>query len=107
MADKISAVFVPVIVVISIVVSMFWLFIAPQLGIVGDISSVQLAIYIFATILIIACPCALGLATPIAVMVATGKAATKGILIKDAEAFELASKVDTIVFDKTLSLIHI
>ena len=104
LADKISAVFVPVIVVISIVVSMFWLFIAPQLGIVGDISSVQLAIYIFATILIIACPCALGLATPIAVMVATGKAATKGILIKDAEAFELASKVDTIVFDKTGTL---
>ncbi len=104
LADKISAIFVPVIVVISLVVAMFWLLIAPQLGIVGDISSVQLAIYIFATILIIACPCALGLATPIAVMVATGKAATKGILIKDAEAFELASKVDTIVFDKTGTL---
>jgi Cu+-exporting ATPase len=104
LADKISAIFVPVIVVISLVVAMFWLLVAPQLGIVGDISSVQLAIYIFATILIIACPCALGLATPIAVMVATGKAATKGILIKDAEAFELASKVDTIVFDKTGTL---
>ncbi|HRN85723.1 MAG TPA: heavy metal translocating P-type ATPase [Candidatus Dojkabacteria bacterium] len=104
LADKISAIFVPMIVVISIMVAIFWLLIAPELGIVGDISSVQLAIYIFATILIIACPCALGLATPIAVMVATGKAATKGILIKDAEAFELASKVDTIVFDKTGTL---
>ncbi|MCA9379819.1 copper-translocating P-type ATPase [Candidatus Dojkabacteria bacterium] len=104
LADKISAIFVPMIVVISLVVAMFWLLIAPQLGILGDISSVQLAIYIFATILIIACPCALGLATPIAVMVATGKAATKGILIKDAEAFELASRVETIVFDKTGTL---
>lgn len=104
LADKISAIFVPVIVVISLVVAAFWLLIAPQLGIVGDISSVQLGIYIFATILIIACPCALGLATPIAVMVATGKSATKGILIKDAEAFELASKIDTIVFDKTGTL---
>jgi Cu+-exporting ATPase len=104
LADKISAIFVPVIVIISLVVATFWLLIAPELGIVGDISSVQLSIYIFATILIIACPCALGLATPIAVMVATGKAATKGILIKDAEAFELASRVDTIVFDKTGTL---
>lgn len=104
LADKISAIFVPTIVVISIIVAIFWLLIAPQLEILGDISNIQLAIYIFATILIIACPCALGLATPIAVMVATGKAATKGILIKDAEAFELASKVDTIVFDKTGTL---
>lgn len=104
LADKISAIFVPTIVVISIIVAIFWLLIAPQLGVLGDISNIQLAIYIFATILIIACPCALGLATPIAVMVATGKAATKGILIKDAEAFELASKVDTIVFDKTGTL---
>lgn len=104
LADKISAVFVPVIVVISVVVGIFWFLVAPQLGILGDVSNAQLAIYVFATILIIACPCALGLATPIAVMVATGKSATKGILIKDAEAFELASKIDAIVFDKTGTL---
>lgn len=104
LADKISAIFVPVIVVISLVVGIFWLLFAPQLGIVGDVSSVQLAIYVFATILIIACPCALGLATPIAVMVASGKSATKGILIKNAEAFELAAKIDAIVFDKTGTL---
>lgn len=104
LADRISSVFVPVIIVIALLMGLFWLFLAPQLGLGGDISSFQLSIYIVATILIIACPCALGLATPIAVMVATGKAAQKGILVKNAEAFELVSRVSTIVFDKTGTL---
>lgn len=104
LADKISGVFVPVIIVIAILSFFFWLFGASFLGLDVDVSNLQLAIYVFATILIIACPCALGLATPIAVMVASGRAAGKGILIKDAQALELIHKVSTIVFDKTGTL---
>lgn len=105
LADKISGVFVPVVVVIAIATFVFWLAVASQLGLAGDAENLfQLATYIATTVLIIACPCALGLATPTAVMVGTGKAAGKGILIKDAEALELAHKIDTIVFDKTGTL---
>jgi Cu+-exporting ATPase len=104
-ADQISSVFVPVVILISLAAFLFWLFIAPGLGWVStDISAVQLAIYIAATILIIACPCALGLATPTAVMVGTGKTARKGILVKNAEALERAADIHTIVFDKTGTL---
>lgn len=105
LADRISSVFVPIVIVIAILAFLFWILIAPNLGLVDDGTNVlQLATYIATTILIIACPCALGLATPTAVMVGTGKAAGKGILIKDAEALELAHKIDTIVFDKTGTL---
>lgn len=105
LADKISSVFVPIVIVIAILAFLFWILVAPNLGLVDDGTNVlQLATYIATTILIIACPCALGLATPTAVMVGTGKAAGKGILIKDAEALELAHKIDTIVFDKTGTL---
>jgi len=105
LADKVSGVFVPVVIMIAILASLFWYFVAPSLGLIADGTSVfQLAIYIATTILIIACPCALGLATPTAVMVGTGKAASKGILIKDAEALEKAHNIHTIVFDKTGTL---
>jgi heavy metal translocating P-type ATPase len=105
LADKISGVFVPIVIVISIVAFIFWTFVAPNLGLISDdINVIQLSTYISTTILIIACPCALGLATPTAVMVGTGKAAGKGILIKDAQALEFAHKIDTIVFDKTGTL---
>ncbi|HUN03729.1 MAG TPA: HAD-IC family P-type ATPase, partial [Niabella sp.] len=105
LADKISGVFVPVVVLIAISAFIFWLVIAPNFGLIDSTTNAfQLAIYISTTILIIACPCALGLATPTAVMVGTGKAAEKGILIKDAQALELAHKIDTIVFDKTGTL---
>lgn len=105
LADKVSGVFVPVVIVIALVAAAFWLFVAPSIGFVPtDINAVQLATYIATTILIIACPCALGLATPTAVMVGTGKAAAKGILVKDAEALEKANKIHTIVFDKTGTL---
>ncbi|HBB37994.1 MAG: Copper-translocating P-type ATPase [Candidatus Magasanikbacteria bacterium GW2011_GWD2_43_18] len=105
LADKVSGVFVPIVIAIAIIMALFWAFAAPRLGLLGaDVSVFQLAVYIATTILIIACPCALGLATPTAVMVGTGKAAAKGILIKDAEALEKAHTIHTIVFDKTGTL---
>lgn len=105
LADKVSGIFVPVVIMIAIVAALFWFYIAPSLGLVATETSVlQLAVYIATTILIIACPCALGLATPTAVMVGTGKAAGRGILVKDAEALEKAHNIHTIVFDKTGTL---
>ena len=105
LANTISGIFVPVVIVIALVAAFFWFFISPRLGIVAaDISILQFSVYIATTILIIACPCALGLATPTAVMVGTGKAAKKGILIKNAEALEKAHAIHTIVFDKAGTL---
>ncbi len=105
LADKISAVFVPIVITIAILAFLFWLLLAPRLGLLPpDVSIWQLAVYIAITILIIACPCALGLATPTAVMVGAGKAAKSGILIKDATALEWANQIKKIVFDKTGTL---
>lgn len=104
-ADQVSSIFVPLVILIAIAAFIFWYFIAPGLGFIPtEMSALQLAVYIAATILIIACPCALGLATPTAVMVGTGKSAQKGILVKNAESLELAHKIHTIVFDKTGTL---
>lgn len=105
LADRVASVFVPTVITIAALAFFFWFFIASQVGIqTGDYSSFQLAVYIATTVLIIACPCALGLATPTAVMVGSGNAARKGILVKDAEALEVAHKLDIIVFDKTGTL---
>ncbi len=104
LADSVSSVFVPVVVAIALLAFLFWSFIAPNYGFIESTQAIQFATYIAITILIIACPCALGLATPTAVLVGTGKAASRGILIKDAEALEIAHKIDTIVFDKTGTL---
>jgi Cu+-exporting ATPase len=102
MADKVSGVFVPIVCVIAALAGIVW-FIAgsanPDL-IVGN-SVLTFAVTIFISVLVIACPCALGLATPTAIMVGTGKGAENGILIKGGEALETAHKVGTIVFDKT------
>lgn len=92
MADKISGYFVPFVLTIAIVVSFLWFLYNKD---------ISFAVKIFTSVLVIACPCALGLATPTAVMVATGKGAEKGILIKNSEALENFCKVDTIVLDKT------
>lgn len=94
LADKVASVFVPIVIGIAGVSFGIWVI----------FGSLPTAIYVAITVLIIACPCALGLATPTAVMVGTGKAASNGILIKDAEALEHAYKIKTIVFDKTGTL---
>ncbi|MDO8537592.1 MAG: copper-translocating P-type ATPase [archaeon] len=96
LADLVSSYFVPVVIIVAVLSALFWYFIIPQ----GFI----FAFTIFISVLIIACPCALGLATPTAIMVGTGKGAEQGILIKNAEALEIAGKIDTIVFDKTGTL---
>nr|MCU0333022.1 heavy metal translocating P-type ATPase [Ignavibacteriaceae bacterium] len=92
-ADKIASIFVPVIILIAILTFLGWI-------IIGGTSFSQALIH-FVAVLIIACPCALGLATPTAIIVGTGRGAQKGILIKNAESLELAHKIDTIIFDKT------
>ena len=92
MADIVSGYFVPVVVIIAVFAFAAWL-IAGQ--------SLTFALTIFISVLVIACPCALGLATPTAIMVGTGKGAEYGILIKGGEALETAHKINTIVFDKT------
>ncbi|MCL2706706.1 MAG: heavy metal translocating P-type ATPase [Dehalococcoidia bacterium] len=92
MADIVSGYFVPVVCVIAVIAGVAWLIGARDIG---------FALSIFISVLVIACPCALGLATPTAIMVGTGKGAECGILIKGGEALEMAHKINTIVFDKT------
>lgn len=94
LVDKIAGVFVPVVMLIALVAFLLWWLLGGENGLTHGIMA-------FVTVLVIACPCALGLATPTALMVGVGKAAEEGILIKDAEGLELANKIDTIVFDKT------
>lgn len=102
LADKISSIFVPIVIIISVLSFLFWYFIAPQFMSIS--SPFLFSFAIFVAVLIIACPCALGLATPTAIMVGTGKGAENGILIKNAEALETAHRLTTIVFDKTGTL---
>lgn len=94
-ADTISSYFVPVIIVIAIISFIVWLLILKDFA---------FAINIFVSILVIACPCSLGLATPLAIVIASGLCSQKGILVKSSEALENAHKVKTIVFDKTGTL---
>jgi len=99
LADKISAVFVPIVLIIALAALGAWLFVGIPL--LGTSVAVSYALMSFVGVLVIACPCALGLATPTAIIVGVGKAASKGILVKDAEQLERLSQVRTIVFDKT------
>ena len=94
-ADKISGYFVPTIIIIAIISFAIWLVISKNLA---------TAINIFVTILVVACPCSLGLATPLAIVISSGKASKKGILVKTSEALENAHKIKTICFDKTGTL---
>ena len=94
-ADKISGIFVPTIIVIAVLSGLVWF------AINRDVSW---AINVFISVLVVACPCSLGLATPLSIVIASGKSSKKGILIKNSEALENAHKVKTVVFDKTGTL---
>src|SRR5690606_17236034 len=94
LADRISAYFVPIVIVIAIITFFVWAFFGPEPSYVyGFINAIA--------VLIIACPCALGLATPMSIMVGVGKGAQSGVLIKNAEALERLNKIDTLIIDKT------
>jgi Cu2+-exporting ATPase len=97
LVDKIAGIFVPVVIGISILTLLIWVFLAKEHAITQGVLAMV-------TVLVIACPCALGLATPTAIMVGMGKGAENGILIKDAEALELGHKVNVIILDKTGTL---
>ena len=92
MADVISGYFVPIVITIAVIAAAAW-------ALSGE--SAVFSLTIFISVLVIACPCALGLATPTAIVVGTGKGAEYGVLIKSGEALETAHKIDTIIFDKT------
>lgn len=94
LVDKVAGVFVPIVVGLAIVTFLIWFFLGPE-------PSVTYAFLTLITVLIIACPCALGLATPTALMVGIGKGAEQGVLIKDAQALEVAYKTNALVLDKT------
>lgn len=94
-ADKISGYFVPVVIIIAVMAFIVWILIS---------KNISFAINIFVSVLVVACPCSLGLATPLAIVIASGNASKKGILVKTSEALENAHKVKTICFDKTGTL---
>ncbi len=97
MADRVSAVFVPAVVAAAIIAFAVWAFVGPE-------PRLAHALLAAVAVLIIACPCALGLATPMSIMIATGRGAQEGVLVRDAEALERFAKVDTLIVDKTGTL---
>ncbi len=97
LADVVSSYFVPAVIVVAVITFMVWCLVGPE-------PRLTHAIVNAVAVLIIACPCALGLATPISIMLGTGRGATAGVLIKNAEAIEIMEKVDTLVVDKTGTL---
>jgi P-type Cu+ transporter len=102
MADKVSSIFVPIVIILASLSFIFWCYLGNSLSIPG--APFLFALMIFMSVVIIACPCALGLATPTAIMVGTGKGAELGILIKGGEILEQVGKLDLIFFDKTGTL---
>ncbi|MGL5392029.1 MAG: copper-translocating P-type ATPase, partial [Shewanella sp.] len=94
LADRIAAVFVPCVVLIALVAAAIWYFVGPE-------PALNHALVVFTSVLIIACPCALGLATPMSIMVALGRAAQMGVMVRQGEALQTASRVNCVVLDKT------
>ena len=108
-ADRISAVFVPVVVGLAVLTFLVWLLLVPRFvdpAFYAEVTPFIKALLAGTAVVVIACPCALGLATPTAIMVGTGKGAENGVLIKNGEALESAYKITAIVFDKTGTLTH-
>jgi Cu+-exporting ATPase len=97
LADRVASVFVPVVLAVGVAAFAAW-------GVLGPEPRLNHALQALVTVLIIACPCALGLATPTAILVATGRAAERGILVRDGGTFEVAERVTTVLFDKTGTL---
>ncbi len=100
-ADQVSAIFVPIVIGIAALTFAGWYFFGPQLPINADIDNFTRALIHMVAVLVIACPCAMGLATPTAIMVGSGKGAEMGILFRNSEALERAGKVNVVVLDKT------
>ncbi|MDG4476909.1 heavy metal translocating P-type ATPase [Thiovibrio frasassiensis] len=98
LADRISLYFVPTVIALAILAGLSWYFIGQ--------AEFSFALRIFIAVLVIACPCAMGLATPTSIMVGTGRGAQLGVLVKSGEALEMAQKIDAVVFDKTGTLTH-
>ncbi|MDR0459601.1 MAG: heavy metal translocating P-type ATPase [Coriobacteriales bacterium] len=103
LADRVAGIFVPVVCIIAVLAALAW-YLAARFGVIGlpeNTDALSFAMNILISVLVIACPCALGLATPVAIMVGTGKGAELGILIRSGEALEKAGNIDTVVLDKT------
>src|SRR5215212_998093 len=101
LADQVSAIFVPVVIGIALITLAAWYFLAPALPVNSDVDNFTRALIYMVAVLVIACPCAMGLATPTAIMVGTGKGAEAGILFRNSEALERAGNVTVVVLDKT------
>jgi Cu+-exporting ATPase len=101
LADQVSAIFVPIVIAIALLTFAGWYFLGPALPVNADVNHFTRALINMVAVLVIACPCAMGLATPTAIMVGTGKGAEAGILFRSSEALERAGKVSVVILDKT------
>jgi Cu+-exporting ATPase len=104
LADKVSNYFVPLVIIIAVIAFLFWYFAGPQLFSELEATRLETSLLVFTSVVVIACPCALGLAIPTAIMVGTGKGAENGLLIKGGDSLESINTINTIVFDKTGTL---
>jgi P-type Cu+ transporter len=101
LADQVSEIFVPVVIAIAVLTFLIWYFVVPAPPVGVDVNAFTRALINMVAVLVIACPCAMGLATPTAIMVGTGKGAESGILFRSSEALERAGKIKVVVLDKT------